>query len=149
MIYLEEELTAARKKEGAAPDHLEMQIRKPVYSSDRRPIFEDVGKPEGERKEIVVRIGEKFRMGEYATGYVEYVLRKFDEKKMLAYLENTRVRGKVDPAKDENGKDMIVTRNSEIPEDCRVIKQISSSGGEESLQPGNVSRSDVGGRTRR
>jgi predicted molibdopterin-dependent oxidoreductase YjgC len=56
MIYLEEELSTARKKEGVEPDRLEMQIRKPVYSSDRRPIFEDVGNPEGERQEIVVKV---------------------------------------------------------------------------------------------
>lgn len=124
-IYLEEELTSAQKKNNETPDKLEMQIGKPVYSSDRRPIFEDVGRPEGKRKEMVFRIGERFRLGSYATGFEDYILRSFDEKKMVAHLERGKVTGKQDPAKDGLGKVMIVTRESEIPEDSRVIEPIS------------------------
>ena len=124
-IYLEEELTSAQKKNNETPDKLEMQIGKPVYSSDRRPIFEDVGRPEGKRKEMVFRIGERFRLGSYQTGFEDYILRSFDEKKMVANLERARVSGKQDPSKDELGKVMIVTRESEIPEDSRVIEPVS------------------------
>ena len=146
-IYLEEELTAAQKKNGETPDKLEMQIGKPVYSSDRRPIFEDVGMPEGKRSEMVVRIGERFRMGNSRTGYSEYVLRSFDEKKMVANLERTRVSGKQDPAKDELGKVMLVTRESEIPEDSRVIEPVT---GADNAMPDdkNMVRQAVPGRRR-
>jgi hypothetical protein len=44
---------------------------------------------------------------------------------MVANLERARVSGKQDPAKDELGKEMIVTRESEIPEDSRVIEPVS------------------------
>ena len=146
-IFLEEELTAAQKKNGETPDKLEMQIGKPVYSSDRRPIFEDVGLPEGKRTEMVVRIGERFRMGNSRTGYSDYILRSFDEKKMVASLERARVSGKQDPAKDEQGKVMLVTRESEIPEDSRVIEIIGGAG---NMMPtdNNTVRQTVPGRRR-
>ena len=44
---------------------------------------------------------------------------------MVAHLERGKVTGKQDPAKDGLGKVMIVTRESEIPEDSRVIEPIS------------------------
>jgi hypothetical protein len=146
-IYLEEELTAAQKKNGETPDKLEMQIGKPVYSSDRRPIFEDVGMPGGKRTEMVVRIGERFRMGNSRTGYSDYILRSFDEKKMVANLERARVSGKQDPAKDELGKVMLVTRESEIPEDSRVIEIVGGTG-DMAPTDNNMVRQTVPGRRR-
>ena len=134
-IYLEEELTSSQKKNGDTPDKLEMQIGKPVYSSDRRPIFEDMGRPEGKRREFVVRIGEKFRLGTYQTGTTDYILRSFDEKKMTAKLERGRVGGKQDPGKDELGKEMIVTRDGGIPEDSRVIDVIAGTLTGEGVSP--------------
>ena len=68
-----------------------MQIGKPVYSSDRRPIFEDVGMPEGKRTEMVVRIGERFRMGNSRIGYSDYILRSFDEKKSPHVIDQFKV----------------------------------------------------------
>lgn len=144
-IYLEEELTAARKKNGDVADKLEMQIGKPVYSSDRRPIFEDVGMPEGKRTEQVVRLGERFRVGNYSTGISDYILRSFDEKKMTAVLERARVTGKQDASKDELGKPMIVTRDSGIPEDSRVIERIAGAGDDVQID----SREDSGRGQRR
>ena len=119
-------LSAAQKKAGDTPDKLEMQIGKPVYSSDRRPILEDLGKPEGKRSEMVVRVGEVFRMGSSATGISQYKLISFDEKKMVAVLHRASGVGKSDPAKDELGKVMLVTREGGIPEDSRVVEPITA-----------------------
>ena len=143
-IYLEEELSSTAKKAGAVPDKLEMQIGKPVYSSDKRPIFEDLGKPEGKRKEIVVRPGESFRMGSYATGVSSYKLIEFKEKEMVAVLNRVGVRGKQDPAKDEMGNAMIVTRDGQIPEDSRVIEPITSAKNDSvDVREKNTGRSSV------
>ena len=127
-IYLEEELDFTRKKNGDKPDKLEMQVLKPVYSSDRRPVFEDVGLPEGKRNSRVLRVGETFTMGNRRTGLSYYILRSFDEKKMTATLERARISGKQDPGKDELGNLMIVTREGKIPDDSWVIEPIVSSG---------------------
>jgi len=124
-IYLEEDLNPSQRNKGLTPDKLEMQIGKPAYSSDRRPIFEDVGLPEGKRSEHIVRVGERFRLGNYQTGTTDYILHSFDEKKMIAVLRLARAGGKQDPMKDELGKAMIVTRDGEIPEDSRVIEPIA------------------------
>ena len=145
-IYLEEELSSSQKKDGLTPDKLEMQIGKPAYSSDRRPIFEDVGMPEGKRSEIVVRVGEKFRLGTHQTGMTDYILDSFDEKKMVARLKLARASGKQDPLKDELGKPMIVTREGEIPEDSRVIEPVA---GTQPKEEANVEREEVRSDTRK
>ena len=125
-IYLEEDLNPSQRNKGLTPDKLEMQIGKTAYSSDRRPIFVDVGMPKGKRGEpVVVRQGERFRMGNYQTGMTDYILDSFDEKKMVARLRLARASGKQDPLNDEQGKPMIVTREGAIPEDSRVIEPIA------------------------
>lgn len=119
-VFLEEVLTQTQKKNGVKPDTLEMQINKPVYSSDRRPIFEDLGLPEGKRREITVRIGGSFTMGDRNTGITQYRLQSFDDKKMLATLEPARgYRKNVSPQSEP----MIVTKEGKIPEDSRVIEE--------------------------
>jgi hypothetical protein len=66
---------------------------------------------------------------------------------MVANLERARVSGKQDPAKDELGKVMLVTRESEIPEDSRVIEIIGSA--ENSMKnDNNMVRQAVPGRRR-
>ena len=128
-IYLEEDLNPSQRSKGLTPDKLEMQIGKPAYSSDRRPIFEDVGLPEGKRIEYVVRVGERFRVGNNQTGVTDYILDSFNEKKRVAVLRLARPTGKQDPMKDELGKAMIVTRDSEIAEDSRVIEPVAGTAG--------------------
>ena len=128
-IYLEEDLNPSQRSKGIVPDKLEMQIGKPAYSSDRRPIFEDVGLPEGKRAKHTVRVGERFRLGNYQTGATDYILVSFDEKKMIAVLRLARPTGKQDPMKDELGKAMVVTRDSEIAEDSRVIEPVAGTAG--------------------
>ena len=145
-IYLEEDLNPSQRSKGLAPDKLEMQIGKPAYSSDRRPIFEDVGMPEGKRTELVVRKGEKFRMGNYQTGTTDYILDSFDEKKMIARLRLGRATGKQDPLNDELGKPMIVTREGAIPEDSRVIEPIA---GTQPKDEANVEREEIRRDTRK
>jgi len=139
-IYLEEDLSPSQRGKKLTPDKLEMQIGKPAYSSDRRPIFEDVGLPEGRRSEHIVRVGERFRLGNYQTGTTDYVLDSFDEKKMIAVLRLARASGKQDPMKDELGKPMIITRDGEIPEDSRVIEPVAGTRPKEAV---NEEREDI------
>ena len=145
-IYLEEELSRSQRNKGITPDKLEMQIGKPVYSSDRRPVFEDVGMPEGKRTELVVRKGEKFRMGNYQTGTTDYILDSFDKKKMIARLRLGRATGKQDPLNDELGKPMIVTRDGAIPANRRVIEPVA---GTRPTKEADAGREDVGSDARK
>jgi hypothetical protein len=66
-------------------------------------------------------------MGSRRAGLSTYVLRSFDEKKMTAVLERTRISGKQDPGKDELGNVMIVTKESKVPDDSWVIEPIVNS----------------------
>jgi hypothetical protein len=128
-IYLEEVLDYKQKQRGDKPDKLEMQVLKPVYSSDRRPVLENMGAPEGKRQSKAYRVGEQIVMGSRRSGISTYVLHSFDEKKMTAVLERTRVSGKQDPGKDELGNVMIVTRESKVPDDSWVIEQVITGSG--------------------
>ena len=127
-IYLEEILNDRQIKNGEKPDKLEMQVLKPVYSSDRRPVFEDMGAPEGKRKSKAYRAGEQIVMGNRRAGFSTYVLRSFDEKKMAAVLERARISGKQDPGKDELGNVMLVTKDSKVPDDSWVIERVAGTG---------------------
>ena len=64
---------------------------------------------------------------------------------MTAVLERARVSGKQDASKDELGKPMIVTRDSGIPEDSRVIERIAGAGDDVQID----SREDSGRGQRR
>jgi hypothetical protein len=66
---------------------------------------------------------------------------------MVANLERARVSGKQDPAKDELGKVMLVTRESEIPEDSRVIEIVGGTG-DMAPTDNNMVRQTVPGRRR-
>lgn len=129
-IFLVESLTAGDTK---TPDRLEMQMNKPVYSSDLRPVFIDDGLPatirEAEENLISVRLGDAFTFGEKrTTGQSIYRLVSFDAKKLTAVLEQlkTMPRGnRENPGNassvDELGEPMIVTVDGGIPGDSRII----------------------------
>ena len=63
---------------------------------------------------------------------------------MIAVLNRVGVRGKQDPAKDEMGNAMIVTRDGQIPEDSRVIEPITSAKNDSvDVREKNTGRSSV------
>ena len=74
-----------------APDKLEMTIDQPAYSSDKRPVLEDLGYPVG--KEYILRINDTFFMGlTNVANYrrdrtaVRYQLKSVDMDKKLVRL---------------------------------------------------------------
>lgn len=122
IAYFEEQVRGDAKY---TPDKLEMQVGKTAYSSDRRPIFVDDGLiPEERDKEtnrMALAPGQKFQLGNRMTGIERYILHSFDDKKKMAVLHRTNVRGKDKPEVDAKGKKMEITSEGTIPEDSRVL----------------------------
>lgn len=110
------------------PDVLIMAANKEVRSNDKRLILEDVGTPilkegaetkDNGRRKFVVKPGQRLSIGNRTIGVEEYRLRKVDEKAKTALLERPSVTTG-DATKDAGGKKMLITRDSEIPEDLQV-----------------------------
>ena len=118
------------------PDIIEMQAGQPVYSADQRAILKDVSDP---KAEYVLRPGQRFTLGNRNIGIETYQLKEINSEKNVVTLINPDISGKGDPTLDKNGRQMIVTADSEIPSDSLVqgtavsgSKSGSSSGGSSS-----------------
>lgn len=111
------------------PEELTLVVGQPVYSSDRRLILEDIGVPadeNGRRPVYGLREGDRFTIGgvpgapgSRAVVPLTLKLVKFDENAKTALLENARSRSG-DASLDSQGRRMLVTAASEIPEDLWV-----------------------------
>ena len=100
------------------PDVLTMYAGKVVKSNDKRLIVEDV-KEEHNRFRFVLRIGGELSIGDRRTGIEKYRLVSVDEAGKTARFD--RVGANIaNPSRDNNGKLIEVTRESEIPEDLQV-----------------------------
>ena len=121
----------------ATPDVLEMKAGVQVRSNDKRLKVEDVGKPLSEtadknggngRDVRILRVGDFLRMGATFIGqdrkrvpdYETYVLKRVDDKTKKAFFERTNVKSNENPQKDSRDKLIVVTVESEIPEDVQV-----------------------------
>jgi len=112
------------------PEELVLTEGQPAYSNDRRAILEDIGIPadeHGKRPTYGLRIGDRFTIGGApgnpfgrAVPPLSLRLVKFDEKNKTALLANARARSGVDATLDAQGRRMLVTEHSEIPEDLWV-----------------------------
>ena len=114
-VYLTEVLP---EDSNLIPDKLEMTIGKPAYSSDKRPILEDVGVPGG--KTYGLRIGSEFRIPADFTGRrrrnsPRYRVTTVDSDKLVVFLEES--------GKEENPVKMEITAEGKIPSDMRVIDE--------------------------
>jgi len=123
-------------KEGAQPEELLLVLGQPVYSPDRRVILEDIGYPpdeNGRRPVYGLREGDQFTItGTSDVPIAKLTLRlaKVNEAGKTVLLENPRGRG-VNASLDVNGKQMLVTDHSEIPEELWVM---ATGGGMETLR---------------
>ena len=112
-------------KEGAKPEELLLILGQPVYSPDRRVILEDIGYPpdeNGRRPVYGLREGGEFTISgtsEIPIAKLTLRLAKVNEAGKTLVLENPRARG-VNASLDVNGKQMLVTEHSEIPEELWV-----------------------------
>ena len=114
----------------AKPDVLVLRYKQDVRSNDKRLILEDVGKPitdasgrsaNNGRDKYVIKIGGVLRIGKKSVGFESYRLVSVDERAQNAsFVRANETDG--DPSKDINGKKILVTRDSEIPEDVQVAK---------------------------
>ena len=112
-------------KEGAKPEELLLILGQPVYSPDRRVILEDIGyapDENGRRPVYGLREGDQFTLG--GTGEIPIAkltlrLAKVNEAAKTVLLENARATG-ANASLDAQGKPMLVTDHSEIPEDLWV-----------------------------
>lgn len=126
------------------PDVLTLHVDREVRSNDRRLIIEDVGLPilhqgkglkENGRPFYQIRVGGVIVLGNRRTRTERYKLISVDE------LANTASFGRVDGnskdrTKDINGKKIIVTQTSEIPEELQVRNSASSSGKAKGVKAG-------------
>ena len=113
----------------SAPDVLVMKAGQDVRSNDKRLTVEDVGTPLLEtadknggngRRRYILRVGDSFVMGNRLTGTETYLLRNVDENRKNAFFVRANTRTGEDPTKDLLGKQILVTRDSEIAEDVQV-----------------------------
>ena len=112
-------------KEGAQPEELLLVLGQPVYSPDRRVILEDIGYPpdeNGRRPVYGLREGDQFTISgtsDIPIAKLTLRLAKVNEASKTVLLENPRARG-INASLDANGKQMLVTDHSEIPEELWV-----------------------------
>ena len=116
------------------PDKLVLKVDKEVRSNDKRLILEDVGYPilhegkklkENGRPFFPVRVGHPIELGNNRTGRERYRLVSVNEEAKTALFARADVT-KGDATKDINGKKILVTEFSEIPEDLQVKKAVKS-----------------------
>ena len=117
------------------PDVLTLRVDKEVRSNDKRLIIEDVGYPilndgkglkENGRPCYAVRIGHPIELGIGRARRERYRLVSVNEEEKTALFARPDVT-KGDPTKDINGKKILVTQHSEIPEDLQVKKVVRRS----------------------
>lgn len=111
VIYLEQQ---------GGPDKLSMWVGQDVFSSDIKAIFADTGEidKEGNPREFICGLGERFTMGNRRIGRETYVLNSIDQKKKQALLVPP---GKDVPAKEEDRA--YVTKEGRIPANMRIIPE--------------------------
>ena len=132
-----------------APDKLEMTIDQPAYSSDKRPVLEDLGYPDG--REYVLRINDTFYMGNTTvTNYrrdrtaVRYQLKSVDMDKNLVRLAELSSR------QTDDGKQELIEISTEgkISSGARVVERRDRGPGAEEPQPGPPPPRRAGARIR-
>lgn len=121
-------------------DELKLVLGLPAYSPDRRVIIEDIGYPtdangkrpsaayQGVRKDGVCFVGG-VGAADRSMMRMSFKLVKFDERGKTALLEFARGRSGADKSVDANGRRMIVTEYSEIPEDMWVTSPLLTGAG--------------------
>jgi len=122
-VYLEEVIDQFdENSKNRTPDKLVMVVKKPVYSSDKRPVLGDCGVPDGSLI-YNVKPGARFKMngiGDLARRYsYTYEVVAVDAEKMTVTLRDPRTRRK-------NGEEpelLIVTREGKIAPADRVIER--------------------------
>jgi hypothetical protein len=106
-----------------------LKVDREVRSNDKRLVLEDVGDPitnesgigDNGRRKYIIKVGQTLRLGNRATRYESYRLQRVDERSKKAFFERPDVTTG-DATKDLKGKKIVVTRDSEIPEDLQVKK---------------------------
>ena len=109
------------------PDVLIVQVNKDLRSNDKRLVLEDVGTPitndsgrgDNGRRKYIIKVGQTIRLGNRNTDVESYRLQRVDERSKLAYFERPDA-AEGDLTQDAQGKKIVVTRDSEIPEDVQV-----------------------------
>ena len=115
------------------PEEILMTVGQPTYTADQRVVLKDVFDPESE---IVVRPGERFTLGNGSIGLEDYILKEFDTNKNVVVLLKPGMAGEKPAALDKDGRAMIVTSVSEIPEDSRVQKPAVAGTDSDNAAPG-------------
>jgi len=119
-----------------APDKLSMTIAQPAYSSDKRPVLEDVGFPGG--REYALRIGDVVYVGNTTAANLRrdrragrYQLKSVDVEKMVVQLADLSVRGS-----DDTPPPLVdVTAEGRIPAASRVMERRDSGDGAMEPEP--------------
>lgn len=130
-VILEEKLLPGSK---ITPDRLKIMADREVRSNDKRLVLEDVGtavtNPSAEpgkngRQTYTLRQGQELTLGTKRTGVEYYRYLRADDNNMIAFFDRPDVTTG-DPTKDKNGKKIIITRESEIPEDLQVSSRVQN-----------------------
>lgn|GEM_PF-846843 len=150
VVTLREVRPEGAPDDGKPREELNLVLGQPTYSSDRRVMLEDIGYPADanvKRPVYGLREGATFIIG--GTGKaarnavpMTYRLVRFDERNKTALLEFARGRAGTDRSVDANGRRMLVTEFSEIPEDVWVVSPQANS-------DGRATRNTRGGNRRR
>ena len=122
-VYLEEVIDQFdENRKNKVPDKLVMVVKKPVYSSDKRPVLGDCGVPDGSLV-YTVKPGVRFKMngiGDMARKYSSnYEVIAVDAEKMAVTLRDPRARRKP----GEEPEVLLVTREGKIAPADRVIER--------------------------
>lgn len=137
VVTLREVRPEGAPSDGKPLDELKLVLGQPTYSPDRRVLLEDIGFPpdaNGKRPVYGLREGATFVVGNTGPAGrnvvpMTYRLVKFDERNKTALLEFARGRAGADRSLDVNGRRMLVTEFSEIPEDVWAASPQAGSDG--------------------
>lgn len=106
------------------PDKLTMTIAQPAYSSDKRPVLEDVGVPAG--LSHAMRIGDVLFIGNIDHKNLrrdrtagKYLLKDVDVEKKIARIVDLHVR----PAEDGSRPVIEITAEGKIPDEARAVER--------------------------
>jgi hypothetical protein len=128
-VILEEKLPPNAK---IKPDRLKIFADKEVKSNDKRLVLEDVGTAvtnltaepgKNGRVTYTLRQGQELTLGNRRTGFEYYRYLRADDGTMIAFFDRPDVTTG-DPTKDKDGKKIIITRDSEIPEELQVSNRV-------------------------
>ena len=106
----------------SVPDKLTMILGQPAYSSDKRPVLEDMGIPEGGEK--IVYVGSKFYVGNTEhknlandTTAGRYRVTGIDMDKRIVKIIDLREKA----GEDGNRAEIEITADGRIPAEARVV----------------------------